>query len=59
MAGNVDLSLIYELHYTNSIPIERGNISIEKFKIAEYVEPYIYQNSVIHPTTRYCQVSII
>ena len=40
VAGNVDLSLIYELHYTNSIPIEEVIFQLKNLKIAEYVEPY-------------------
>lgn len=40
IAGNVDLSLIYELHYTNLIPVEEVISQLKNLKIAEYVEPY-------------------
>jgi len=40
IAGNVDLSLIYELHYTNLISIDKVISQLKKLKIAEYVEPY-------------------
>ena len=40
IAGNIDLSLIYELHYTNSNVVDEVIYQLKKLKIAEYVEPY-------------------
>jgi hypothetical protein len=39
--GNVDLSLIYQLTYTNSFSEEEAIYKLKKLKIFEYVEPYI------------------
>jgi serine protease len=39
-AGNIDLSLIYELTYTNSFLVNDVIRKLNKLGIAEYVEPY-------------------
>ncbi len=38
--GNVDLSLIYELNYTNSFSVKEVISKIRKLRITEYIEPY-------------------
>ncbi len=38
--GNIDLSLIYKLHYSSPFPINVIITQLKKLKIAEYVEPY-------------------
>jgi len=38
--GKVDLSLIYELTYTNSFTVEEVIRKLKNLKISEYVEPY-------------------
>lgn len=39
-SGYVDLSLIYELTYTNSFKVNEVIQKLEELKIAEYIEPY-------------------
>jgi hypothetical protein len=38
--GNIDLSLIYVLKYTNSFPLDNVITKLKKLKITDYVEPY-------------------
>ena len=38
--GNIDLSLIYEMRYSNSIAIDDVIRKLRKLKITEYIEPY-------------------
>jgi serine protease len=48
--GNMDLSLIYELKYTNSLLVNDVIRKIKKLKIAVYVEPYYLPQLTYSPS---------
>jgi len=48
--GNIDLSLIYELEYSNSYAVEEVIRMIKKLRITEYVEPHFIPQLTYTPS---------